>query len=41
MAEEGILTFNVDGQDIKARQGQTILEAARNTGIYIPSLCPR
>jgi formate dehydrogenase alpha subunit len=39
MAEEGIITLNVDGEDIKARQGQTILEATRNAGIYIPSLC--
>ncbi len=39
MAEEGIITLNVDGEDIEARQGQTILEAARNAGIYIPSLC--
>jgi len=39
MAEKGIITLNFDGEDIKARQGQTILEAARNSGIYIPSLC--
>ena len=39
MAEEGIIKVNVDGEDIKARQGQTILEAARSAGIYIPSLC--
>jgi formate dehydrogenase alpha subunit len=39
MTEEGVITLNVDGEDIKARQGQTILEAARNSGIYIPSLC--
>ena len=39
MAEEGIITVNVDGEDIEARQGQTILETARNSGIYIPNLC--
>jgi NADH-quinone oxidoreductase subunit G/NADP-reducing hydrogenase subunit HndD len=39
MAEEGIIAVNVDGEDIEARQGQTILEAARSAGIYIPSLC--
>jgi formate dehydrogenase alpha subunit len=39
MAEESVITFNVDGKDVKARQGQTILEAARDAGIYIPSLC--
>jgi predicted molibdopterin-dependent oxidoreductase YjgC len=39
MTGEGIITLNVDGEDIKARQGQTILEAARSAEIYIPSLC--
>jgi len=39
MAEEGIITVNVDGGDITASQVQTILEAARSAGIYIPSLC--
>lgn len=39
MAEKGAITLNIDGKDIKARQGQTILEAARCSGIYIPSLC--
>ena len=39
MAEDGIITLSVDDKDIKARRGQTILEAARSAGIYIPSLC--
>ena len=39
MAEESIITFNIDGKDVRAEQGRTILEAARDTGIYIPSLC--
>ena len=39
MAEEGIITLNIDGEDIKAKRGQTILEAARSSGIYIPNLC--
>ncbi|HEU65882.1 MAG TPA: FAD-dependent oxidoreductase [Chloroflexi bacterium] len=39
MAAQGIITLNIDGKDIEARQGQTILEAARGAGIYIPSLC--
>jgi len=39
MSEGDIITLNIDGEDIKARQGQTILEAARSAGIYIPSLC--
>jgi len=39
MAEDGIITLSVDDKDIEAKQGQTILEAARGAGIYIPSLC--
>jgi len=39
MAEDGLITLSVDDKDIKARRGQTILEAARSAGIYIPSLC--
>jgi len=39
MFAQGTITLNVDGKDIEARQGQTILEAARGAGIYIPSLC--
>jgi len=39
MVEEGKIALNIDGGDMKARQGQTILEAARSAGIYIPSLC--
>jgi NADP-reducing hydrogenase subunit HndD len=39
MAEKDTITLNIDGKNIKARQGQTILEAARSSGIYIPSLC--
>ena len=39
MAEEGIITLNIDGRDMKSKQGQTILEAARSAGIFIPSLC--
>ncbi|MBT3340674.1 MAG: 2Fe-2S iron-sulfur cluster binding domain-containing protein [Planctomycetes bacterium] len=32
-------TINVDGRDIQATKGQTILEAAEAAGIYIPRLC--
>jgi formate dehydrogenase alpha subunit len=39
MAEEGIITFNIDGRDVQVRQERTILDAARDTRIYIPSLC--
>ena len=31
--------LTVDGQEITARKGQTIIEAAREAGIYIPYLC--
>ena len=39
MAEKGISTFSIDGKNVQAREGLTILEAARDAGIYIPSLC--
>ena len=39
MGAQGIITLNIDGEDMEARQGQTILEVARDAGIYIPSLC--
>jgi len=31
--------ITIDGKDIEATPGQTILEAARENGIYIPTLC--
>ena len=31
--------INIDGKEITALPGQTILEAARENDIYIPSLC--
>jgi len=33
------ITVTIDGQEVSADPGQTILEAARNQGIYIPTLC--
>lgn len=33
------LTFIIDGKEISAKPGQTILEAAEDAGIYIPRLC--
>jgi len=39
MAEEGVITLTIDGRDITAKWGQTILEVARSAGIYIPGLC--
>src|SRR5437763_12031116 len=34
-----VKTFTVDGQFISAREGETILTAAREAGIAIPTLC--
>jgi bidirectional [NiFe] hydrogenase diaphorase subunit len=34
-----VITIVIDGKEIGAREGQTILEAARKVGIYIPTLC--
>jgi formate dehydrogenase alpha subunit len=39
MAEGSIIILNIDNKNIEAKRGQTILEAARSAGIYIPSLC--
>lgn len=33
------VTLNIDGREVKAKEGMTILEAARNVGIDIPTLC--
>jgi [NiFe] hydrogenase diaphorase moiety small subunit len=33
------IKFTVDGRECLGRAGQTILEAARDNGVYIPSLC--
>ncbi len=33
------ISLNIDGQEVKARKGMTVLEAAREAGIYIPTLC--
>ncbi|GEM_PF-2247450 len=39
MVEQDIITLNIDGKEVKARRGQTILEVARSAGIYIRNLC--
>ena len=36
---EEIITLTIDNQEIKAKKGSTILEAARSAGIDIPTLC--
>jgi len=33
------ILFSIDGKEVKATQGMTVLEAARNAGISIPTLC--
>lgn len=35
----GIKTLRIDGRDLSARGEQTILEVARENGVFIPSLC--
>ena len=37
--EAQVVTLSINGQEVKARQGQTILEAAQAAGIEIPTLC--
>ncbi|MFC3847393.1 NADH-quinone oxidoreductase subunit G [Helicobacter baculiformis] len=34
-----MMVFNIDGQEIAFQEGQTILEAARSAGVYIPAIC--
>ena len=34
-----VITFRVNDQEITAEQGQTVLSAAREAGIPIPTLC--
>jgi len=33
------IIFSIDGKEVKAAQGMTVLEAAREAGISIPTLC--
>ncbi|MFC1825477.1 2Fe-2S iron-sulfur cluster-binding protein [Thermodesulfobacteriota bacterium] len=33
------ILLQIDGQEVKAREGMTVLEAAQSTGIAIPTLC--
>ena len=37
--EAKTVTFTLDGREIAAREGQTILKAAGAAGVYIPRLC--
>ena len=33
------ILLKIDGREVEAKEGMTILEAAQNAGIYIPTLC--
>ncbi len=33
------ITFTIDGKECKGKSGQTIVEAAKANGVYIPTLC--
>lgn len=33
------ISLQIDGVQVKAKEGMTVLEAARGAGIYIPTLC--
>ena len=33
------INFTIDGQNVTASKGETILQAARRAGIYIPTMC--
>jgi len=33
------ITLTIDGQEVRIRKGSTVLEAARQAGIYVPALC--
>lgn len=34
-----MVTLTIDGREVEAKEGSTILEVAREQGIYIPTLC--
>ena len=36
---ENKITITIDGKEVSANPGQTILEVAKSLGIYIPTLC--
>lgn len=37
--EQGPIHISIDGKAINAKEGQTIVEAARENAVYIPTLC--
>ena len=34
-----MITVTINGQRVEVSEGMTVLEAAREAGIYIPTLC--
>jgi [NiFe] hydrogenase diaphorase moiety small subunit len=36
---ENTVTIHIDGVEVQAKEGQTVMDAAREAGIYIPHLC--
>ena len=37
--EEKLITLTIDGTEVKVKEGATILDAARQANIDIPTLC--
>ncbi|MDH5695764.1 MAG: molybdopterin-dependent oxidoreductase, partial [Dehalococcoidia bacterium] len=35
----GVIRLSIDGQEVEAREGMTVLETAQSASIYIPTLC--
>ena len=36
---EKLINFKIDGKDVQAKKGETILQVARKNDIYIPTMC--
>ncbi|MDR2151851.1 MAG: NADH-quinone oxidoreductase subunit G [Helicobacteraceae bacterium] len=39
MADESVVTLTIDDRTVRAKEGETILAAARANNIYIPAIC--
>ena len=39
MTREATILLDIDGREVRARQGQTLLQACTEAGIYVPALC--
>ena len=38
-SQSSTITLTINGREVKAESGMTVLEAAQGAGIYIPTLC--